>query len=126
MSPSDNIVMLYVPCGSEEESARIITVLLEERLGACGNILPSQSFYRSEGKVINETELVLVCKTTQGRAHQAKERIAQLHSYETPCIIAINTASVNPAYAQWVLNQVGGGAEMPKHDASNTRSEVNY
>src|SRR5215203_2576076 len=111
--PATKIVMMYVPCGSEEEAAGIITTLLEERMVACGNILPSQSFYHAEGKILNESELILVCKTTQGRAPAVEERVAQLHSYEIPCIITIEALSVNRAYAEWVFRQVNGDSEVP-------------
>jgi periplasmic divalent cation tolerance protein len=124
VSPTDKIVMIYVPCGSEEVAAGIITSLLEERLVACGNVLPSQSFYHAEGKIVNEGELILICKTTQGRAPAAQERIAQLHSYEIPCIITIETLSVNRAYAEWVLRQVNGDDDVPTPTMHGDRTEV--
>ena len=124
MPPADKIVMMYVPCGSEEEAAGIVKSLLEERLVACGNILPSQSFYQVDGKIVNESELILVCKTTQERASAAQERITQLHSYKIPCIITIETLSVNRAYAEWVLRQVNAESDVPTANMHGDRIEV--
>ncbi len=106
MSQSEEVVILYVPCGSEEEAARITSVLIEEGLIACGNIYSSRSLYRWQGKVADEAEYVLFAKTTPARANNAVRRIEQLHSYEVPCIATLKPASVNKAYAQWVSGEV--------------------
>lgn len=121
MLPNNDIVMLYVPCGSEEEATTIITALLNEKLAACGNVLPSQSFYIYNGEMVSEPELILVCKTSRERASQAQERILQLHSYEIPCVITLETASVNPAYAGWLYAQL---SEAQESELAATGSSV--
>ena len=124
MPSSGDISILYVPCGSEEEAARIAGTLIEERLVACGNILASRSLYRWQGKVADEIEHVLLCKTSKAMAGKAQERIAELHSYELPCIISVAPESVNSEYARWVHEQVSPSlASLAVAGASDEVSE---
>src|SRR5207245_1722187 len=100
------IALIYVPCGSEEDAARIARQLLNERLIACANIYASRSLYNWKGDLADETEHVLICKTANSRAKAAVKRIEQLHTYEIPCIIRLRPEQVNRAYAAWVLGEV--------------------
>jgi len=97
-----------VPCGSEEEAARIAALLIQEHLVACANIYASRSLYRWEGKVADQTEHVLWAKTTVARAAAATRRIEKLHSYDTPCILTLSPDRVNEAFAAWVRGEVSG------------------
>src|SRR4051812_24673350 len=106
MSDSQQVVILYVPCSSEDEAAHIASILISERLVACGTIYASRSLFRWERKIADETDFVLWAKTTQTRAADATRRIEALHSYETPCILTLGPESVNSAYASWVRAEV--------------------
>ncbi len=106
MDNAHDLILLYVPCGSEEEATGIARALLEERLIACANVYPSRSLYRWQGKVADEIEHVLICKTSKSRANAAEKRILDMHSYELPCVLQIQPAGVNHAYARWVVGEV--------------------
>jgi periplasmic divalent cation tolerance protein len=106
MGKSGEVALLYVPCGSEEEARNIAATLVQEGLIACGNIVVSRSLYTWQDRLVDETEHILLCKTTQAAALSARSRIEQLHSYDIPCIISVDPASVNAAYARWVSEQV--------------------
>lgn len=123
MMESGKVSILYVPCGSDEEAVRIATALINEKLVACGNIVASRSLYYWEGKIADEVEQILLCKTTEDKVEAARERISQLHSYEIPCIIEVEAASANSAYARWVQTRVGfPSAELI--GASGAQNEV--
>ena len=107
-SGSGEIALLYVPCGSAEEAESIARALLKERLIACGNIYESRSLYRWEGEIADEKEHVLLCKTAPARAHAARKRIGELHSYKVPCILSVVPAQANAEYAGWIMNEVTG------------------
>ena len=108
MTDSNDIVLLYVPCGSEDEALRICRALLEERLVACGNIHQTRSVYRWKGEVADEQEYVLICKTTRDRALAASRQARALHSYEVPCVLRIEPAEANYEYAAWVRGELSG------------------
>jgi periplasmic divalent cation tolerance protein len=113
MKETPDLVILYVPCGSEEEAAKMARELLSERLIACGNIYPSRSLYVWESELVDTAEYVLFAKTTGARASEATLRINDLHSYEVPCVLTIMPSAVNNAYYEWVAAQVSGTHEMP-------------
>jgi periplasmic divalent cation tolerance protein len=115
----EQIAILYIPCGSEEEARTITETLLNEGLIACGNIYTSRSLYRWQGNLVDELEYVLFAKTTLQRAPQAELRVSELHSYSTPCIVTLRPESVNSSYSEWVGQQVGESAR----DFVATRSE---
>ena len=121
MVKTADIIVLYVPCGSEDEAANIAAILISEGLIACGNIMVSRSLYNWHNSLVDEKEHILLCKTTQQAVESAQARIEQLHSYDTPCIISVEPASVNAAYAAWVSDQVDSIAPQAR---SLTKSEV--
>lgn len=106
MDKAESITLLYVPCGSEDEAARICELLLAQRLVACGNIVRSRSIYPWKGKVADEEEYLLICKTTSERAQAAESLILEMHSYEVPCVVHIAPERVSLAYARWVKGEV--------------------
>jgi periplasmic divalent cation tolerance protein len=101
-----NVVMMYVPFGGEQEATRTARTLLDERLIACANVYRSRSLYHWQGQIADETECVLVCKTTPDRATEAERRVLELHSYEVPCVLQIVPAHANTAYRAWVEREV--------------------
>ncbi len=81
--------------------------LVSERLAACANIFPTgQSVYRWDGKIKNQSEVVAIFKTSITLTEKAIQRLEQLHPYECPCVLHLNSVPVNPAYENWVLGNV--------------------
>jgi periplasmic divalent cation tolerance protein len=89
---------------------RIGRELIEKGLIACANIYESRSLYRWEGKLADEQEQVLICKTVASRAEAAEREIVRLHSYDVPCVIQLAPLDVNRAYLKWVAGEVYGSA----------------
>jgi periplasmic divalent cation tolerance protein len=91
---------------SPAESKKLARVLIEERLAACVNILPSiVSCYVWQEQYCEEEEHTLLIKTTDKRYHAMKERLVELHSNDVPEIIALNTDDVLDSYARWAHEQ---------------------
>lgn len=107
---SGKLILIYVPCGSEDEAATLAKALLERRLVACANIHHSRSLYWWEGKMADETEYILLCKTASSRAEAVESLIRKLHSYDIPCILRLEPTHVNPDYQSWVAGEVSMGA----------------
>lgn len=93
---------VYVTAASEEEARRIGRALVEEKLAACANILPVQSIYRWQGKIVEESEAAMFLKTRSGLVDKVIERIKALHSYEVPCIVSFPIEKGNPEYLKWI------------------------
>jgi len=76
---------------------------VEERLVACGNVVPGvESIYRWEGKVETAAEVLVIFKTTIGRYPEMEARVKALHPYEVPEIVSLRVADGLPAYLRWV------------------------
>lgn len=80
--------------------------LVEERLIACGNLLPEVlSIYRWEGRVQREKEVLVVMKTSRSRVERLFQRIGELHPYEVPEIVGLSADAVSNAYGRWVRQE---------------------
>lgn len=89
--------------GNAEEAAKAVRILVEEKLAACGTILPgARSIYVWQGKIEDTEEVVVILKTSGGKFAALEDRLKALHSYETPEIIGLDPSAVSGEYARWV------------------------
>lgn len=89
-----------------EQAAGVVRALVEERLAACGTILPgAQSIYRWKGAIEDASEVMVLLKTTADKLPALQDRLLVLHPYETPEILAIEPSAVSPTYADWLVEQ---------------------
>ncbi len=103
---SDAIVLLCT-CADQDEALRIANSLVESRQAACVNILPAvRSIYRWKGNIETAQEVLLLIKTTHEHLQVLQDVIAQLHSYDTPEIIALPILSGSEKYLSWLREQV--------------------
>ena len=98
-----SVVSVYAIFANEEEAERIGRQIVEERLAACINILgPCRSIYRWQGTVETADEVAAIFKTSSAQADTLVARIAELHSYEVPCVTVWPIDKLLVDYAQWV------------------------
>jgi periplasmic divalent cation tolerance protein len=89
---------------------RIAAVLVEERWAACAQVTgPIESTYWWAGEVAHATEWYCHFKTSAARVLGLRERLRQLHPYETPEIIAVPIVDGDPAYLRWIEGSVAAG-----------------
>lgn len=99
----NNELIIFVTASGSEEASRIASLLVEERLAACVNIISSiESVYRWQGKVTRDTETLMIIKTTGERYAELERRVKELHSYTTPEVIALKIESGSKAYLDWL------------------------
>jgi periplasmic divalent cation tolerance protein len=93
-------------CPDAETATRMARVLVDERLAACVSALPGVvSTYRWQGKVEQATEVQLLIKTSPDRLDALTARLRELHPYELPEVLVVETAGGLAAYADWVADQ---------------------
>lgn len=93
--------IVFTTFASEESAAEVVRQLVEERLVACGTLVPgARSIYTWEGKVEDSRECLVLLKTT--RFSELESRLRELHPYELPEIVGVETRALSPAYADWV------------------------
>ena len=101
------VAVVYAIFADVDEAMRIGRTVVEERLAACINITaPCTSIYWWEGKVEQSDEAPAILKTTTDRVAPLIERVAELHSYETPAIVGWPATHALPAYAEWVKSEL--------------------
>jgi len=97
------VVSVYAVFANAEEAERIGRAMVEERLAACINILgPVRSIYRWKGKIETADEVAAIFKTSDERAGDLIARIAELHSYDVPCVAVWEIGSAHGPYRDWV------------------------
>jgi periplasmic divalent cation tolerance protein len=90
----------------EDQARSLARRLVDERLIACGNVVPGvTSIYRWQGKLEEAGEVLLVMKTTAPLVPRVRERIVELHPYEVPEVVAIRSSDVAEAYGRWVRHE---------------------
>ena len=96
----------------EASAARVVRTLVEERLIACGNLLPgARSIYRWKEGVADEGEVVAILKTRKQDWTALLSRLHELHPDDTPECLAVRVAAGAPRYMAWLDSVLGGGAE---------------
>ncbi len=99
------MLLVYITTKDFTEAERIATHLLENRLAAGANIFPPMlSMYHWQGKIERHEECACIFKTTQENFAELKTSVLQLHSYKTPCIIAL-PAEAEAAFATWIKQE---------------------
>jgi periplasmic divalent cation tolerance protein len=102
---TDALVVL-VTAPTAEKAAEIARALVEERLAACGNVVPGlRSIYRWEGKVQDEAEALLVLKTARDRFDALRARVLALHPYDVPEVIALPVEAGSAPYLAWIVGE---------------------
>jgi periplasmic divalent cation tolerance protein len=104
-----SILSVYAVFADAEEAEWIGRTVVEEKLAACINVLGAcRSIYRWKGKIETAEEVPAILKTHGWQVDQLIARIAELHSYETPCVVAFPIEKLLRSYADWVEISVVG------------------
>jgi periplasmic divalent cation tolerance protein len=98
-----NEILILNTTDTLELARKIASALVEAKEAACVNIVPGiQSIYRWEGKVCDETEFLLLIKSTADKFESVRSRIRALHTYQVPELIALPITAGDPDYLAWL------------------------
>lgn len=97
------MILVISTVKDEEEGKRIVNLLLDEHLIACGNIIPKVKsiFFWKDMKEETE-ECILFLKTSEDKFPILVKKIKENHSYEVPEIIAVPITLGEPTYLKWI------------------------
>lgn len=99
--------MYYTTFPSQNEAEAVIDFLLREKLIACANIMPSVvSHFRIKDSIKRASETVVILKSTREHFDEIKEVFDSMHSFDTPCLIALTIADGAPEFLNWIKEQV--------------------
>ena len=99
-------LLVYCTCPDAATADRLARAVVEARLAACVNALPSvRSTYRWKAQVEQADEVLLLIKTTADRLDALTARLRELHPYELPEVLAVQASAGLPEYLDWVAQQ---------------------
>lgn len=97
-----NALIVYGTC-PERHAETLARVLVDAHLAACVNIVPGiRSIFRWKGRVQQDTESLLIIKTTQARYPDLEKAWRDRHPYELPELLAVPVAAGSPDYLSWL------------------------
>jgi periplasmic divalent cation tolerance protein len=96
-------ILVLCTCPAEAVALDIARVLVKEGLAACVNRVPGlTSIYQWQGRVCEESEELLLIKTTPQRYQALEMRLKTLHPYEMPEIIVTPIVTGSDQYLAWL------------------------
>ena len=96
-------IVVLCSCPDGAVALDIAREVVTQGLAACVNRLaPITSVYRWEGRTHEESEQLLVIKTTPAHYEALEMRLKALHPFETPEIIAIPVVAGSARYLDWL------------------------
>ncbi|MGW2369525.1 divalent-cation tolerance protein CutA [Streptomyces sp. NPDC001667] len=93
---------------TEPKAHHLATEVINARLAACAQIYPVSSVYHWEGKVEQAREWRIDFKTRASLVAVLSDRIAELHDYDTPEVVAVPVVGGGAAYLGWVTEETAG------------------
>lgn len=95
--------------GTEADARALVTALVEDRLIACGTLLPAaRSIYRWHDKVVEEGEVVVLLKTDTARWDALRAAVERRHPYQVPELLALPVTDGLERYLSWIASEVAG------------------
>ena len=102
-----SVVIIQTSCPDAASAERIATALVDEGLAACVSRIPGMvSTYRWQGEIHVDSEELLLIKTVMDRKDAVFARVRELHPYELPELIAVESAAVHGPYRDWIAAAV--------------------
>jgi len=101
-------LVVITTLGSEADARALVTALVDQRLIACGTVLPARSIYRWEGEVTEEPEVVVLLKTEAARWEALQASVERLHPYRVPELLALPVTHGLERYVSWLSSEVSG------------------
>lgn len=94
----------------QTEAKKLARKVVEERAGACVQILPSiESVYHWKGEICEGEEALLLIKTESDAIQELMDLLIAHHPYTTPEVMAVRVVEgeCTEGYRNWLLEEIG-------------------
>lgn len=99
--------IVYITSPTQEVAKKIARGLIENNLAACVNIIPSiTSIYKWEGKIEEDSELLLMVKTRTQRVEEVTAFVKANHPYSVPEVISTPIEAGHDLYLKFINDGV--------------------
>ena len=107
MTNESDPLLVLMTAANKDEATRLAEMLVASHLAACVQILPAmQSVYLWQGKIERTPEILLLAKTVTSKFSSLEREVRNLHSYETPEIVAVPITNCSGPYLEWLNNSL--------------------
>ena len=102
---SSALSIYYTTVPNIEVGQKLSETLVTKKIAACCNMISNvSSTYEWEGKVVTESEVVLLIKAPQGSMDSLQKEIKNLNYYETPCLIELSPKDCAKPFETWAMD----------------------
>lgn len=106
-SARESFSAVYITVNSRETAEHLAKGLVSNQLAACVNIIPGvTSFYMWDNVLEQDTEVLLMVKTTASAVPELTEWVKEHHPYDCPEVISVPITGGNPSYLQFIVDHV--------------------
>lgn len=99
--------LVYMTAKDKTEARSIGRHLVQSKLAACVNILDHMnSMYIWQGEFQDDSEAVMIAKTTEAKLSDLIAAVNSRHSYDCPCIVALPIEEGHPDFLRWIVDRV--------------------
>ncbi|NWF75424.1 MAG: divalent-cation tolerance protein CutA [Nitrospirae bacterium] len=96
-------LLIFITASNQDEAVKIAKELIGNKLAGCVNIIKDiRSIYRWEGKIQDDSEVLMIAKTQKHIFDSLVKKVKELHSYTVPEIIAIPIIAGSEDYLKWL------------------------
>jgi periplasmic divalent cation tolerance protein len=101
------VLVVLCTCPDVATARKLASGLVERGLTACVNILPEiRSIYRWRDELQDESEALMVIKTTRPAYAELESWLLERHPYDVPEVLALPVQRGSAGYLGWVLNEI--------------------
>lgn len=105
-SADASAMVVLTTLGDRQQAAEFVRGLVADRLVACGTVIgEAASIYRWKGAVTEESESLVLLKTTTARWSSLERAVADRHPYDVPELIALPVATGLEPYLRWLTDE---------------------
>ena len=97
-------ITVYTTAPDEKTAEALSKTIIEKKLGACCNFWPVRTIYSWEGKMKDDTEHVMLIKTSKKKFKDLEKYIVKNHPYSMPAIVSLPWDDSHEPFKNWVNN----------------------
>ena len=107
MNKATGLLLIYTTHKNQKEAEVLAEKLLREKLIVCANIFPAgKSIYMWNGGINIDDEVIAIIKTLPEKLTDLQTQYLELHPYDTPCFVVIESSKTSAAYLEWANSTV--------------------
>jgi periplasmic divalent cation tolerance protein len=99
-------IQVVTAVADRPQAEQLAAHLLEQRLAACVQIAPCNSWYRWQGKIEQSEEQVCTIKSRRDLFPELCRAIRAHHSYQVPEILATPVVAGGESYLHWMEHEL--------------------